>query len=177
MYTCITKSVDDHRSCQKLIDCITNTKAITRRYYNATKCIVYISSDKKVRIILFILDFKIGNGRQSKRLLDDMEWIFLFLCFFLLIQRCCMKSVIGLGNISLTFNILHLRQGSFTRKVRTNFTLKIIVSMFVKLFMILVLHLRQCFIVIFFVVYKLYSCLMNLSVLKVNIYKNNRMST
>ena len=54
-------------------------------------------------------------------------------------------------NISLMFNILHLRQGSFTRKVRTNFTLKIIVSMFVKLFMILVLHLRQCFIVIFFV--------------------------
>jgi uncharacterized Tic20 family protein len=43
-------------------------------------------------------------------------------------------------NISLTFNILHLRQGSFTRKARTNFTLKIIVSMFVKLFMILVLH-------------------------------------
>ena len=33
MYTCITKSVDDHRSCQKLINCITNTKAITRRYY------------------------------------------------------------------------------------------------------------------------------------------------
>jgi uridine kinase len=39
---------------------------------NATKCIVYISSDKNVRIILFILDFKIGNGRQSKRLLDNI---------------------------------------------------------------------------------------------------------
>ena len=44
-------------------------------------------------------------------------------------------------------NILHLRQGSFTRKVRTVFTLKIIVSIFVKLFLILVLHLRQFFIV------------------------------
>jgi len=39
-------------------------------------------------------------------------------------------------NISLTFKILHLRQGSFTRKVRTIFTLKIIVSIFVKLFLI-----------------------------------------
>jgi uncharacterized membrane protein len=33
-------------------------------------------------------------------------------------------------NISLTIKILHLRQGSFTRKVRTIFTLKIIVSIF-----------------------------------------------
>ena len=30
--------------------------------------------------------------------------------------------------ISLTFKILHIRQGSFTRKVRTIFTLKIIVN-------------------------------------------------
>ena len=44
-------------------------------------------------------------------------------------------------------NILHLRQGSFTRKVRTVFTLKIMVSIFVKLFLILVLHLRQFLIV------------------------------
>jgi hypothetical protein len=35
------------------------------------------------------------------------------------------------------------RQSSFTPKVRTIFTLKIIVSIFVKLFLILVLHLRQ----------------------------------
>jgi hypothetical protein len=48
-------------------------------------------------------------------------------------------------------NILPLRQGSFTRKVRTVFTLKIIVSVFVKLFLILVLHLRQFFIVRIFV--------------------------
>jgi hypothetical protein len=54
-------------------------------------------------------------------------------------------------NISLTIKILHLRQGSFTRKVRTIFTLKIIVSIFVKLFLILVLHLRQFFIVRIFV--------------------------
>jgi hypothetical protein len=54
-------------------------------------------------------------------------------------------------NIYLTFKILHIRQGSFTRKVRTIFTLKIIVSIFVKLFMILVLHLRQFFIVRIFV--------------------------
>ena len=46
-------------------------------------------------------------------------------------------------------NILHLRQGSFTRKVRTDFTLKITVSIFVKLFLILVL--RQFFIVRIFV--------------------------
>jgi hypothetical protein len=54
-------------------------------------------------------------------------------------------------NISLTFKILHLRQNSFTRKVMTIFTLKIIVSIFVKLFLILVLHLRQFFIVRIFV--------------------------
>jgi hypothetical protein len=54
-------------------------------------------------------------------------------------------------NISLTIKILHLRQGSFTRKVRTIFTLKIIVGIFVKLFLILVLHLRQFFIVRIFV--------------------------
>jgi hypothetical protein len=51
---------------------------------------------------------------------------------------------------SLFFH-LRLRQGSFTRKVRTIFILKIIVSIFVKLFLILVLHLRQFFIVIIFV--------------------------
>jgi hypothetical protein len=54
-------------------------------------------------------------------------------------------------NISLTIKILHLGQGSFTRKVRTIFTLKIIVSIFVKIFLILVLHLRQFFIVRIFV--------------------------
>jgi hypothetical protein len=54
-------------------------------------------------------------------------------------------------NISLTIKILHLGQSSFSRKVRTIFTLKIIVSIFVKLFLILVLHLRQFFIVIIFV--------------------------
>ena len=53
--------------------------------------------------------------------------------------------------VSLTINILHLGQGSFTRKVRTIFTLKIIVSIFVKLFLILVLHLRQFFIIKIFV--------------------------
>jgi hypothetical protein len=56
-------------------------------------------------------------------------------------------DVPGASKISLTIKILHLGQGSFTRKVRTIFTLKIIVSIFVKLFMILVLHLRQFFIV------------------------------
>ena len=52
---------------------------------------------------------------------------------------------------SLTIKILHLGQGSFTRKVRTIFTLKIIVNIFVKLFLILVLHLRQFVIVRIFV--------------------------
>jgi hypothetical protein len=54
-------------------------------------------------------------------------------------------------NISLTFKLLHLRQGSFKRKVRAILTLKIIVSIIVKLFLILVLHLRQFCIVIIFV--------------------------
>jgi hypothetical protein len=49
-------------------------------------------------------------------------------------------------NISLTIKILHLRQDSFTRKVRTIFTLKIIVSIFVKLFLILVLHFVRIFV-------------------------------
>ena len=54
-------------------------------------------------------------------------------------------------NISVTFKILHLQQGSFTHKVRTIFKLKIIISIFVKLFLILVLHLQQFFIVRIFV--------------------------
>jgi hypothetical protein len=52
---------------------------------------------------------------------------------------------------TFTFSMQHLGQGSFTRKVRTIFTLKIIVSIFVKIFLILVLHLRQFFIVRIFV--------------------------
>ena len=59
----------------------------------------------------------------------------------------CSLMIKDKTNISLTLNILHLRQGSFTRKVRTIYTLKIIVRIFVKLFMILVLHLRPFFIV------------------------------
>ena len=62
---------------------------------------------------------------------------------FILTQH--LVPVIKKTNISLTFKILHLRQGSFTRKVRTIFTLKIIVSIFVKLFLILVLHLTTIF--------------------------------
>ena len=54
-------------------------------------------------------------------------------------------------NISLKIKTLHLRQGNFTRKVRTIFTLKIIVNIFVKLFLILILHLRQFVIVRIFV--------------------------
>jgi hypothetical protein len=50
-----------------------------------------------------------------------------------------------------TFNILHLLQGSNTHKVRTMFALKIIISIFVKLFMVLIFHLRQLFIVRIFV--------------------------
>ena len=52
--------------------------------------------------------------------------------------------------ISLTIKILHLGQGSL-RKIRTICTLKIIVNIFVKLFLILVLHLRQFVIVRIFV--------------------------
>ena len=66
----------------------------------------------------------------------------LFCSFFLLTIKDKTK-------ISLTIKILHLGQGSLTRKVMTIFTL--IVSIFVKLFLILVLHLRQFFIVRIFV--------------------------
>ena len=61
------------------------------------------------------------------------------------------RAIKDKNKISLTIKILHLGQGSFIRKVRTIFTLKIIASIFVKLFLILVLHLRQFFIVIIFV--------------------------
>ena len=54
-------------------------------------------------------------------------------------------------NISLTFNILLLLQGSNTHKVRTMFALKIIISIFVKISLILDLHLRQFYIVRIFV--------------------------
>ena len=62
-----------------------------------------------------------------------MQWPFCVYFFSLTIKD---KT-----NISLKIKILHLRHGSFTRKVRTIFTLKIIVTIFVKLFLILVLHL------------------------------------
>ena len=64
---------------------------------------------------------------------------------------CFSPTIKEKTKISLTIKILHLGQGRITRKVRTIFTLKIIVSIFVKLFLILVLHLRQFFIVIIFV--------------------------
>jgi hypothetical protein len=41
-------------------------------------------------------------------------------------------TIIDKTNISVTFKILHLQQGSFTHKVRTIFKLKIIVRIFVK---------------------------------------------
>ena len=66
-------------------------------------------------------------------------------------KRQCIVHLFFSSIFSLTIkdktNILHLRQGSLTRKVRTVFTLKIIVSIFMKLFLILVLHLQQFFIV------------------------------
>ena len=79
--------------------------------------------------------------RENARTVNDSlifkpkrQSIVLLFCYFFLL------TIKDKTNISLTFDILHLRQGSFTRKVRTNFKLKIIVSMFVKLLMILVLH-------------------------------------
>ena len=49
-------------------------------------------------------------------------------------RQCIVHLLKDKPNISLSFNILHLRLGSDTRKVRTIFTLKIIVSIFVKFF-------------------------------------------
>jgi hypothetical protein len=66
-------------------------------------------------------------------------------------RQCIVHLLKDKPNISLSFNILHLRLGSDTRKVRTIFILKIIVSILVKLFLILVLHLRQFVIVRMFV--------------------------
>ena len=80
----------------------------------------------------------------------------LFLNCFLIFQaeapmhRPSFFSIFSL-TIKDKIKILHLRQGSFTRKVRTIFTLKIIVSIFVKLLLILVLHLRQFFFLRIFV--------------------------
>jgi hypothetical protein len=45
--------------------------------------------------------------KPKRQSIVHMGWIFLVLCFFLLIQRCCMKSVIGLG-ISGCNNIVSL---------------------------------------------------------------------
>ena len=55
--------------------------------FQCSKCIVYILTrnyhiTQKIRIILSILDFKIGNGRQSKRLLANMGRVLLFPYFF-----------------------------------------------------------------------------------------------
>jgi hypothetical protein len=60
------------------------------------------------------------------------------------------KTTYNISSVELLTDITHIG-GSFTRKVRTIFTLKIIVSIFVKPFLILVLHLRQFFIVRIFV--------------------------
>jgi hypothetical protein len=60
------------------------------------------------------------------------------------IDKCLFSIAIkDKTKISFTIKILHLGQSSFTRKVRTIFTLKIIVSIFVKLFLILVLHFKK----------------------------------
>jgi hypothetical protein len=105
--------------------------------FSMQQCIVYMT--KTIRIILINFRFQIGNDRQSKRLLSYFQVLFFSL------------TIKDKTNISLTIKILHLEQGSFTRKVSTIFTLKIIVSIFVKLFLILVLHLRQFFIARIFV--------------------------
>ena len=55
-------------------------------YTGVLSCIntYYHMTTNNIRIFLLILDFKIGNGRQLKRLLDNMGWIllFLYLLFF-----------------------------------------------------------------------------------------------
>ena len=79
------------------------TESITIYSYiyicNATKCIVYISSDKNVRIILFFY-FRFQNWERST--IEKTTWRhgmgFSLSMLFLLIQRCCMKSRNRTGN-------------------------------------------------------------------------------
>jgi hypothetical protein len=107
MYTslCIARVFDDHRSCQKLINYITNIKAKSKRYhwiqkipvlkwlfiqnfckrirafrtftFSMQQCIVYMT--KKIGTILFNFRFQIGNDRQSK---STWEEFFFFFNFF-----------------------------------------------------------------------------------------------
>ena len=76
---------------------------------------------KKIRIILLNLDFKLGNGRQSKRLLANL-WRILLFCFFnknrntgfssrhlLRLQKFCMNSRYTIGlEVSGSNNIVSI---------------------------------------------------------------------
>jgi hypothetical protein len=100
MYTrlCIARVFDDHRSCQKLINYITNIKAKSKRYhwiqkisvyndafrtftFSMQQCIVYMTN--KIRIILIILDFKLGTIDNRKDYLETWGEFFFFHFFFL----------------------------------------------------------------------------------------------
>jgi hypothetical protein len=81
MYTtlCIARVFDDHRSCQKLINCIINIKAKSKRYH-------WILT-KKFRINLLILDFKLGTIDNQKDYLQTWGEFFFFIIiiiFFLI---------------------------------------------------------------------------------------------
>ena len=94
---------------------------------------------QKNKLLCHILtDFGIGSLVNIIHAYIGHYFLPIAYVIFILTQR--LVPVKKPPNISLMFKILHLRQDSFTRKVRTIFTLKIIVSIFVKLFLILVLH-------------------------------------
>jgi hypothetical protein len=79
------------------------TESITMQFRTfsfsiAAKCIIYILTrnyhiTKEIRIMLLILDFKTGNGRQSKRLLANMGRILLFFYLFIFFNKTRIGSL------------------------------------------------------------------------------------
>jgi hypothetical protein len=57
MYTrlCIARVFDDHRSCQKLINYITNIKAKSKRYHWIQK-IPVVDDDAQLQVMIIIID-------------------------------------------------------------------------------------------------------------------------
>jgi hypothetical protein len=137
MYTslCIARVFDDHRSCQKWINYITNIKAESKRYHWIQK--------------IPVLDFKLGTIDNRKDYMYLQTWGEFLLChFFFWIKTGIRDFLLDIyfaynqyivhlfflffpltikdkTKISLTIKILPLGQGSFTRKVRTIFTLRL----------------------------------------------------
>jgi hypothetical protein len=77
---CIARVFDDHRSCQKLINYITNIKAKSKRYHWIQK----IPMTKQIRIILLILDFKLGTIDNREDYLQTWGEFFFFVIIIII---------------------------------------------------------------------------------------------